>query len=66
MTMQATLLESIKAMLPAVDESHANAVLAATLRQLSAGIDYSTLVVTEGEAPDVDVDPFAGMDLGLD
>jgi len=66
MTMQSTLLESIKAMLPAVDESHANVVLAATLRQLSAGIDYSTLVVTEGKAPDVDVDPFAGMDLGLD
>ena len=72
MDAQTTLLEAITAMLPTVDESHANVVLAATLRQLSAGIDYSALVVDEGKvtvASDVDVDPFAGMDLsgmGLD
>lgn len=72
MDAQTTLLEAITAMLPTVDESHANVVLAATLRQLSAGIDYSALVVNESKTPvanDVDVDPFAGLDLaglGLD
>lgn len=60
--MQKSLLEAIEAMLPTVDESHANVVLAATLRQLSAGIDYQTLIVDEAlpEAPQVD--RFAGLD----
>lgn len=64
-----TLLEAITHMLPACDQSHANVVLAATLRQLSAGIDYQSLIVDEpttSEAADPAVDRFASLDLDID
>ena len=59
---QKSLLDAISAMLPAVDESHANVVLGATLRQLSAGIDYQSLIVDVAEPDAPQVDRFAGMD----
>ena len=59
---QQSLLDAITGMLPSVDESHANVVLAATLRQLSSGIDYKSLIVDYPEPDAPLVDRFADLD----
>ena len=63
------LLEAIEGVLPAINQQHAAVVLAATLRQLTAGIDFEAMVVDGGDdapAPEPtrewSLDEFDGLD----